>query len=77
MEFRLELIKFSPSGKLLDEIHNADSLLVINDCGCIKTDNFMVDSYSFDSVEGSEVELILTERPLFAKNKEQLLLDII
>ena len=76
-EFRLELTKISPPDELLSKIHNADSLLVISEYGCIKTDNFVVGDYIFGTDKELEVELTLVEEPLYAKNKEQLLLDII
>lgn len=83
-ETKLELTKINPIDSFISIIHDADSLLIISDDGCLKTDNFMIGSYNFSDIADNEdvftrlnIELVLTEEPLYGENKDQLLLDII
>lgn len=84
-DIRLELIKNNPSkiNQFLYKIQNDDSLIVVSDYGCVKIDNFIFDDYTFivdnddDITDTLTVDLTLRHQPIYAKNKEQLLLDII
>lgn len=84
IHMRVKIVKYNANNNFLAKIKDTDSLIIISDDGCLKTDNFYLGDYTFTEsfnegkvLQELQVEFTLAEAPLYAKNKEQLLIDII